>query len=137
MQEVSYSAAELSSKADQLDALYPDDPTVSSAAAAASSTEVQGPSAQEESTDTSAASDSSESSGSIIVADCDHGVQCIIQLILAVFGGKTVIILIYSTHDIELDQAGSLHLLIVDGTFGIFCKIAYIYGPGSVIGGKK
>ena len=41
------------------------------------------------------------------------------------------------THDIELDQAGSLHLLIVDGTFGIFCKIAYIYGPGSVIGRKK
>ena len=64
VQEVSDSAAELSSKADQLDALYPDDPTVSSAAAAASSTEVQGPSAQEESTDTSAASDSSESSGS-------------------------------------------------------------------------
>ena len=75
--------------------------------------------------------------GSIIVADCDHGVQCIVQLILAVFGGKTVIIFIYGTHDIELDQAGSLHLLIVDGTFGIFCKIAYIYGPGSVIGGKK
>ena len=64
VQEVSDSAAELSSKADQLDALYPDDPTVSSAAAAASSTEVQGPSAQEESTDTSAASDSSEASGS-------------------------------------------------------------------------
>ena len=52
-------------------------------------------------------------------------------------GGKTVIIFIYGTHDIELDQAGSLHLLIVDGTFGIFCKIAYIYGPGSVIGRKK
>ena len=64
VQEVSDSAAELSSKADQLDALYPDDPTVSSAAAAASSAEVQGPSAQEESTDTSAASDSSEASGS-------------------------------------------------------------------------
>lgn len=60
MQEVSDSAAELSSKADQLDALYPDDPTVSSAAAAASSAEVQGPSAQEESTDTSATSDSSK-----------------------------------------------------------------------------
>ena len=59
------------------------------------------------------------------------------SILLAVFGGKTVIILIYSTHDIELDQAGSLHLLIIDGTFGIFCKIAYIYGPGSVIGGKK
>ena len=64
VQEVSDSAAELSGKADQLDALYPDDPTVSSAAAAASSAEVQGPSAQEESTDTSAASDSSEASGS-------------------------------------------------------------------------
>ena len=71
--------------------------------------------------------------GSIIVADCDHGVQCIVQLILAVFGGKTVIIFIYGTHDIELDQAGSLHLLIVDGTFGIFCKIAYIYGPGAIV----
>ena len=35
VQKVSDSAAELSSKADQLDALYPDDPTVSSAAAAA------------------------------------------------------------------------------------------------------
>ena len=64
VQEVSDSAAELSGKADQLDALYPDDPTVSSAAAAASSAEVQGPSAQEKSTDTSAASDSSEASGS-------------------------------------------------------------------------
>ena len=64
VQEVSDSAAKLSSKADQLDALYPDDPTVSSAAAAASSAEVQGPSAQEESTDTSVASDSSEASGS-------------------------------------------------------------------------
>lgn len=36
VQEVSDSAAELSSKADQLDALYADDPTVESAAAAAS-----------------------------------------------------------------------------------------------------
>lgn len=59
VQAVSDSAAELSSKADQLDALYPDDPTVSSAAAAAASSE-----AQESSADASAASDSSASSDS-------------------------------------------------------------------------
>ena len=75
--------------------------------------------------------------GSIIVADCDHGIKCIVQLIPAVFGGKTVIIFVYGTHDIELDQAGSLHLLVIDGSLGIFCKVAYIHGPGSVIGGKK
>ena len=48
VQEVSDSAAELSSKADQLDALYPDDPTVASAAANAQ-------------TDSQASSDASDS----------------------------------------------------------------------------
>ena len=49
VQEVSDSAAELSSKADQLDALYADDPTVESAAAAASP-DSQDSSSQEEGT---------------------------------------------------------------------------------------
>ena len=69
VQEVSDSAAELSTKADQLDALYPDDPTVQSAAAAAadSQSETQGPSAQnsdskDASADSSASSDTRDSS---------------------------------------------------------------------------
>ena len=57
VQKVSDSAAELSSKADQLDALYPDDPTVSSAAAAAQSDSQD--SAAQDSTD--ASSDSADS----------------------------------------------------------------------------
>ena len=57
VQKVSDSAAELSSKADQLDSLYPDDPTVSSAAAAAQSDSQD--SAAQDSTDTS--SDSADS----------------------------------------------------------------------------
>ena len=75
--------------------------------------------------------------GSIIVADCNHGIQIVIQFIFSVGGGKTVIIFVYSAHDIELDQAGSLHLLVIDGTFGIFCKVTYVYRPGTVAGRKK
>ena len=78
-----------------------------------------------------------KSVGCIVVTDGDHGIQRIVQGIFAVFGGKTVIIFVYGTHDIELDQAGSLHLLVIDGSLGIFCKVAYIHRPGSVIGGKK
>ena len=73
----------------------------------------------------------------VIITDCDHGIQVVIQGFFSVSCGKTVIIFIYSTHDIQLDQTGSLHLLIIDGTFGIFCKITYIYGPGTVISRKK
>ena len=75
--------------------------------------------------------------GSIIVADCNHGIQIVIQFIFSVGGGKTVIIFVYSAHDIELDQAGSLHLLVIDGTFGIFGKVTYVYRPGPVAGRKK
>lgn len=79
VQEVSDSAAELSSKADQLDALYPDDPTVTSAAAAAgtqsdsqNSGEVAGPAASSDSQDSSSTQEEgtlSPSSGSSTFTD--------------------------------------------------------------------
>lgn len=79
VQEVSDSAAELSTKADQLDALYPDDPTVASAAAAAgvqsdsqNSGEVAGPSASSDSQDSSSSQEAgtlSPSSGSSTFTD--------------------------------------------------------------------
>lgn len=79
VQEVSDSAAELSTKADQLDALYPDDPTVASAAAAAgvqsdsqNSGEVAGPSASSDSQDSSSSQEEgtlSPSSGSSTFTD--------------------------------------------------------------------
>lgn len=62
VQAVSDSAAELSTKADQLDALYPDDPTVQSAAAADSQTETQGPSEEKDSASKDASADSSAAS---------------------------------------------------------------------------
>ena len=61
VQEVSDSAAELSSKADQLDALYADDPTVESAAAAASP-DSQDSSSQEQNSDSSTDSSASQES---------------------------------------------------------------------------
>ena len=61
VQEVSDSAAELSSKADQLDALYADDPTVESAAAAASQ-DSQDSSSQEQNSDSSTDSSASQES---------------------------------------------------------------------------
>ena len=61
VQEVSDSAAELSSKADQLDALYADDPTVESAAAAASQ-DSQDSSSQEQNSDSSASQESAAAS---------------------------------------------------------------------------
>ena len=78
VQEVSDSAAELRTKADQLDALYPDDPTVASAAAAAgvqsdsqNSGEVAGPSASSDSQDSSSQEEGtlSPSSGSSTFTD--------------------------------------------------------------------
>ena len=61
VQKVSDSAAELSSKADQLDALYADDPTVESAAAAASP-DSQDSSSQEQNSDSSTDSSASQES---------------------------------------------------------------------------
>ena len=76
VQEVSDSAAELRTKADQLDALYPDDPTVASAAAAAgvqsdsqNSGEVAGPSASSDSQDSSSQEEGTPSSGSSTFTD--------------------------------------------------------------------
>ena len=44
-----------------------------------------------------------------------------------------IVIIINSTHDVEFDQAGSLHGSVIDHTVGILEQITYIDGPGSVI----
>ena len=74
--------------------------------------------------------------GCIIIADCDHGVQIGVYRIPAVLSGYLIIILVDSSHDIELDQACSLHFLIINTALGSIYKIGYENSPGSVFSGK-
>ena len=68
----------------------------------------------------------------IIITDCYHGIQVGIYAGLSILSHNTVIILINSSHDIKLDQTCCLHSGILDGSFGIFLQVTYIYGPGSI-----
>ena len=54
--------------------------------------------------------------GGVVIADRDHGIQVGIHAVLPVLGDQKIIILIDSSHDIKLDQAGSLHLVRVDAS---------------------
>ena len=53
-----------------------------------------------------------------------------------VLSGYLIIILVDSSHDIELDQACSLHFLIIKTALGSIYKIGYENSPGSVFSGK-
>ena len=53
-----------------------------------------------------------------------------------VLSGYLIIILVDSSHDIELDQACSLHFLIIKTALGSVYKIGYENSPGSVFSGK-
>ena len=59
-----------------------------------------------------------------------------IYRIPAVLSGYLIIILVDSSHDIELDQACSLHFLIIKTALGSIYKIGYENSPGSVFSGK-
>ena len=50
-----------------------------------------------------------QSIGCIVITDRDHGIKIRVYGIFAVLFCDLFIILIDGTHDIELDQAGSLH----------------------------
>ena len=55
--------------------------------------------------------------GSVIVADGDHRQQISINGLRPVLLGQAVVIFIYSTHNVKLDQTCRLHGKIIDGAF--------------------
>ena len=68
----------------------------------------------------------------IVVAHCDHGIEVGIDGVLTILRNKPVIIFIDSPHDVQLDQAGCLHPVVVDTSLCPGFEIAYIYCPVTV-----
>ena len=69
----------------------------------------------------------------IVITYGNHWIQITVQCISTISFGERFIIFVNSTHNKKFDQTGSLHGLIVNHTFCIFHKVAYIYGPGAIV----
>ena len=78
-----------------------------------------------------------ESICSIIITNSNHRIEITVQGICIVCFAELIVVFVNGAHNEQLDQAGSLHRLIVDRAFGAFHKVADVNGPVSIILRKK
>ena len=64
--------------------------------------------------------------GGVVIADRDHGIQVGIHAVLPVLSGQEIIILIYGSHDIKLNETCRLHPVGINASFRISGDIAHI-----------